>query len=144
MSAACLHPEREIVTRIATRWRDLLGFAAGDIGQIVVTQAIDDPSSLGTPLSAHSSRDAKTLYNASKSCGAAWSNGLRSCSGASRMGKSSILQNLGRYRFGADTPLLTATCSAWGVRAYGRTAIRHRRRLVACCLSHSTTILPLV
>ena len=146
VAQTCPHPEREIVARIATRWRDLLGFAAGDIGQIVVTQAIDNPYVIADPVIGVKFKGREDIIQRLEEL---WgSMGQRPSVvlyGHRRMGKSSILQNLGRYRFGADT--LVADCN---MQRVGRVA--HTGELlydIAVALwraasPHSTTILPLV
>jgi hypothetical protein len=110
IAQTCPHPEREIVARIATRWRDLLGVAASDIGQIVVTQPIDNPYVIGNPVVGAQFKGREDIIQRLEEL---WSGTGQRPSvvlyGHRRMGKSSILRNLGRYRFGADT--LVADCN---------------------------------
>jgi len=100
----CPHPEREIVQQIAAQWRDALGRAAAEIGQIVVAKPVENPYVIGNPVVGKQFVGREEII---KQLEELWS-GAGQCPsvvlyGHRRMGKSSILQNLGQYRFGTNT-----------------------------------------
>jgi hypothetical protein len=100
----CPHPEREIVQEIAEQWRDVLGRAAAEIGQIVVEKPVENPYVIGNPVVGIQfvGRD-EILQRLEELWSGAGQRSSVVLYGHRRMGKSSILQNLGQYRFGADT-----------------------------------------
>ena len=104
VESTCPHPEREIVQKIAAQWRDVLALAAEQAGQIAIAKPVENPYVIGNPVVGDQFVGREDILGELE---AKWSNIAQPASvvlyGHRRMGKSSILQNLGRYRFGAHT-----------------------------------------
>lgn len=141
VAQTCPHPEREIVERIATRWRDLLGLAAGDIGQIVVIQAIDNPYAIGNPVVGAQFKGREDIIQRLEELwgGAAafgrvvWASAYGQVVHLAQPGALSLRRRYARRRL--------QHAARGARRAHGRIAIRPRSRLVARHLSRPIPIL---
>jgi len=111
----CPFPEWPIVKTIAEQWREIIGHLAGQIGEQVLEQPVVNPFVAGTPVSGNLFVGRDEIYRQLEEL---WGNqprkGVNSVVlyGHRRMGKTSILQNLGQHRFGLQT--IVAHYSAQG------------------------------
>ncbi|MCA9941127.1 MAG: ATP-binding protein, partial [Anaerolineales bacterium] len=117
LAETCPQPECPLVQQIAHQWRELLLGAAGEIGQIVITQPVENPFIAGNPVtgSLFVGRE-ETLRRLEELWGNADRAGVPSIVlyGHRRMGKTSILRNLGP-RFGWKTVV-----AVWNMQMLGR------------------------
>jgi hypothetical protein len=100
------YPEIVIVRRIAESWRHILAKEAGKIGKIVVEKIFDNPFVAGNPVEGDLFVGRDDIFRRLEEL---WgTNSERQVPsvvlyGHRRMGKTSILKNLGQYRFGVKT-----------------------------------------
>ncbi|MFZ6030667.1 MAG: ATP-binding protein [Chloroflexota bacterium] len=108
----CPELEWPIVQETAIKWREVLAMAAGEAGQIVITRPVANPFVVGNPVAGQVfvGRE-ETFRHLEELWGSDPAQRVPSVVlfGHRRMGKSSILQNLGKHRFGVDT--LVAQCT---------------------------------
>jgi hypothetical protein len=112
----CPDPEWPIVKQIAEHWRDVLSKAAGEIGQIAITRPVTNPYIVGNPVTGKVFVGREEVFQRLEEL---WGTeaSLRVPSvvlyGHRRMGKTSILQNLG-HRFGVNTIVTYVTMQRVG------------------------------
>lgn len=102
----CPYPEHPLVKDIAVQWRDVLSLAAGQAGQVAITRPVENPFVVGNPVSGQAFVGREEIFQRLEELwGSAENRQVASVVlfGHRRMGKSSILQNLGAHRFGART-----------------------------------------
>lgn len=100
------YPEYPIVKEIAVQWRDMLSLASGQAGQIAITRPVANPFVVGNPVSGQVFVGREEIFKRLEGLWGAdpkWQSPSIVLFGHRRMGKSSILQNLGRHRFGVHT-----------------------------------------
>lgn len=106
LDQTCSELERPIVREIAEKWRNILAREAGQAGQIVITKSIENPFVVGNPVSGTVFVGREEILRRIEEW---WGNSSAQSVpslvifGHRRMGKSSILQNLGERRFGVNT-----------------------------------------
>ncbi len=106
LDQTCPELERPIVREIAAKWRDILAREAGKAGQVAITKPVENPFVVGNPVSGAVFVGREEIFRRLEEL---WgqSSGQVVPSvvlfGHRRMGKSSILQNLGERRFGLQT-----------------------------------------
>jgi hypothetical protein len=106
LDQTCPELERPIVREIAAKWRDTLAREAGKAGQVAITKPVENPFVVGNPVSGAVFVGREEIFRRLEEL---WgqSSGQVVPSvvlfGHRRMGKSSILQNLGERRFGLQT-----------------------------------------
>jgi hypothetical protein len=106
VAQTCPYPEHPLVKDIAVQWRDVLALAAGQAGQVVITRPVENPFVVGNPVSGQAFVGREEIFQRLEELwGSAGNRQVASVVlfGHRRMGKSSILQNLGAHRFGART-----------------------------------------
>lgn len=115
----CPYPEWPLVKRIAQEWRDLiLAKTAGEIGSIAITKPVDNPFVVGNPVLGSLFVGREEIFSRLEELwGHADSTAGRDSVvlyGHRRMGKTSILQNLGQHRFGLNTIVAQFTMQSVG------------------------------
>lgn len=102
----CPELERPLVQEIIQKWAAILTLEAGKAGQATITQPVENPFVVGNPVTGGIFVGREEIFRRIEEL---WGNTITQnvpslvLFGHRRMGKSSILQNLGRRRFGADT-----------------------------------------
>lgn len=102
----CPEMERPIVREIAKKWRDILAIEAGKAGHVAITQPVENPFVAGNPVTGGVFVGREEIFRRIEELwGASAGQVVPSLVlfGHRRMGKSSILQNLGGRRFGIHT-----------------------------------------
>ncbi|MCA9876048.1 MAG: ATP-binding protein, partial [Anaerolineales bacterium] len=112
----CAYPEWPLVKDIAEKWRTILAKAGGEIGEIVIQEPVRNPYIVGNPVKGKLfvGREA-ILQRLEELWGSDVTQSVPSVVlfGHRRMGKSSILQNLG-VRFGTNTLIAQFTMQRLG------------------------------
>ncbi len=101
----CPDAERPIAQQIVEQWRDVLSKAAGEVGQVAITKPVTNPYVVGNPVTGKVFVGREEVFRRLEELwGADAVQRVPSVVlfGHRRMGKTSILQNLG-HRFGANT-----------------------------------------
>ncbi len=102
----CPQPEAWHIKQAALQWRSILAAAAGQIGDLTVIEPVHNPFVAGNPVKPPLFVGRDDIYKQLESLwGNAGKTGVDSVVvyGHRRMGKTSILQNLGLQRFGVQT-----------------------------------------
>ncbi|MCP4424195.1 MAG: ATP-binding protein [Chloroflexi bacterium] len=113
----CPYPEWPIIQDIAESWRDTLSLAAGKFGEMAITSPVANPFIAGNPVHGQLFVGRAEIFRRLEEL---WgSDAQRHVSsvvlyGHRRMGKTSILQNLGQRRFGTDTVVAQFTMQRAG------------------------------
>jgi hypothetical protein len=113
---SCPDPEWPIVKEIAEQWRDVLSKAAGEIGQVAIIKPVTNPYVVGNPVTGKAFVGREEIFRRLEELwGVDASQRVPSVVlyGHRRMGKTSILQNLG-HRFGVDTVVAYLTMQRVG------------------------------
>ncbi len=115
---SCPYPEWPLVKTIAQEWRDMiLAKTAGEIGSIAITKPVDNPFIVGNPVLGSVFVGREEIFSRLEQLwGSDPTVGRDSVVlyGHRRMGKTSILQNLGQHRFGVDTIVAQFTMQSVG------------------------------
>ena len=114
----CPYPEWPLVKVIAQEWRDMiLAKTAGEIGSISIMKPVDNPFVVGNPVLGSVFVGREEIFSRLEQLwGSDPTVGRDSVVlyGHRRMGKTSILQNLGQHRFGVDTIVAQFTMQSVG------------------------------
>ncbi|MCI0646258.1 MAG: ATP-binding protein [Chloroflexi bacterium] len=116
VAETCPYPEWPIVKEIAEKWRDVLSLAAGEIGQQAITRPVHNPFVAGTPVQGSLFVGREEIFRRLEEL---WGSDPARVTpsvvlfGHRRMGKTSILQNLG-MRFGVETAVASFTMQRAG------------------------------
>ncbi len=106
LDTTCPELERPMVREIAMKWRNILALAGGKVGQQAITQPVENPFVVGNPVTGGVFVGRDEIFRRIEEL---WGNNAAQSVpslvlfGHRRMGKSSILQNLGERRFGVNT-----------------------------------------
>lgn len=112
------HPElvRPVTRQIATQWRDILSKAGGEIGQLAITASVQNPFVVGDPVTGQLFAGREAIMRQLEELWGSDS-AIQAPSvvlyGHRRMGKTSILHNLGA-RFGRETVVVPFTMQRVG------------------------------
>lgn len=113
----CPYPEWPIVKSIAESWRDILSLAAGEIGEMVIAEPVANPFIAGNPVHGQLFVGRSEIFRRLEELwGSIPNREVNSVVlyGHRRMGKTSILQNLGQHRFGTETIIAQFTMQRAG------------------------------
>ena len=126
---SCPYPEWPLVKTIAQEWRDMiLAKTAGEIGSIAITKPVDNPFVVGNPVLGSVFVGREEIFSRLEQLwGSDPAVGRDSVVlyGHRRMGKTSILQNLGQHRFGVDTIVAQFTMQSVGRVAHTGELLSH-------------------